>query len=164
VRLSDSFLGLAKDLQKQPDDGAQRQTISCAYYAVFHRFAELCTQAVLGQDETVGVERFTPEWIRVYRAIDHNALREQIKRMSEASDMLPERRELWKYMSSSFSDLQISRHSADYDPSFGPISLNISHSSIKDAELLIKSAEASPSAIILKLAIEVLLKNKPTRR
>jgi hypothetical protein len=118
------LLDQADALLSQTRGGARRQVdlrraISAAYYAVFHTVMIAAADRIVGRNK-----RSAPQHALVYRGIDHRALSNFCMMASRPS--LPS-----KYLSccpgggfgsaiQSFSraviDLQLQRHSADYDP------------------------------------------------
>ena len=135
----------AGHLAKAPRAGPPKQVnvrraISAAYYGLFHF---VLTAAA---DQFVGVtKRATSEYWRVYRSVDHRALRELCEDIKKSK--LPA-----KYVqhipksgigpnipkfAAAFVELQEKRHSADYDPSI--------RISLSDAQSAIKAAKAATS-------------------
>jgi hypothetical protein len=138
-----------------PDAGAPRQAdlrraISTAYYGLFHR---LLTAAA---DTFVGVtKRTTAEYGRVYRSIDHRALRELCQDLRKPA--LPARygphvppKGLGKNiaaMATAFLEMQDKRHAADYDP--------LARFRLSDAQIAIRTA---------RKAVQLFEKASATRR
>lgn len=61
----------ATSLSQRPTSSAvRRRAISTAYYAVFHAIAKTCADELLG-----GARHESTEYIRIYRALEHNTLR-----------------------------------------------------------------------------------------
>ena len=145
----------ADRLATVPPAGAPRQAdlrraISAAYYGVFH-----CLLAAAA-DRFVGVtKRGTVEYGRVYRSIDHRALRELCEDLRKTT--LPARygphlpsNGLGKNMpamAAAFSELQDKRHAADYDP--------LARFKLSDAQLAIRTA---------RRAVELFEKASAARR
>jgi hypothetical protein len=111
--LLDQASRLSKAQARRPRGADLRRAISAAYYAVFH--AVVCAAA----DSVVTVDkRATEQYIRVYRSVNHGALRklcESVRRQN--SDFGDDIRQF----AAALLDLQEKRHSADYDPLFKAI-------------------------------------------
>ena len=83
-----------------------RRAISNAYYALFHALSQANASALIGTPTDAAS---ASAWSRVYRALDHGTARLELQR---------HRRELSppaQTFVDTFSDLQLLRHSADYD-------------------------------------------------
>lgn len=99
-----------EELPKGP--GAPRKSdlhraVSSAYYAVFH---ELCKQTA---DTFVGY-RNDSAWLLFYRALDHGKARDRCRQL--AAD--PNLDAGLAVFATAFMDLQVQRHSCDYDPGY----------------------------------------------
>jgi uncharacterized protein (UPF0332 family) len=87
-----------------------RRAVSAAYYAVFHAIASAAADSVVPANK-----RATEEYARVYRSINHGALRKLCERVRAKNfDFENDIREF----AAAVADLQEKRHSADYDPLF----------------------------------------------
>lgn len=85
-----------------------RRAASTTYYALFHRLARCCADAVVSR---AGDEPSKTAWRRAYRALDHSLAR----RMCLHADIQRFPPEV-RAMAERFVDLQDVRVSADYDP------------------------------------------------
>jgi hypothetical protein len=111
--------------RKQPRATDLRRAISAAYYAVFHAIASAAADSVVPANK-----RATEQYSRVYRSINHRALRSLCERVrGKNSDFGSDIREF----AAAVADLQEKRYSADYDPLFQAIPL--------DARLTIHAAQ-----------------------
>ena len=136
----DHLLDQAERLITATGRGAPRQVdlrraISNAYYALFHAVS------IAGADEIVGrAKQSEPLYALVYRSIDHRALRQLCEDLVKST--LPARYS--RYVPGGFPvlgigvfafamvDLQVKRHSADYDPMI--------RLSVLDARMAIRTA------------------------
>jgi uncharacterized protein (UPF0332 family) len=100
----DRLLEMAEMLvQEYPRSGAaKRRAVSTAYYAVFHEIADTCAEELF-RDSDVN----SPEYERVYRALDHASLNAQ-----GPLNRIPTLREIGR----SIATLQNERMKADYKP------------------------------------------------
>ena len=111
---SDHLIELAEQIL-QIGTGKRRQAtinraISTAYYALFHALAAECVA------RTVGAPRSPRYWeivTPIHRSLDHGSARRVFERLVR-DRATPE---LLKRIGDAFLDLQLARHSADYDPS-----------------------------------------------
>ena len=116
---ADNLAGSAS--QGRPRGADLRRAISAAYYAIFHFVLRAAVDSVVPVSKRSG-----GQYTRVYRGIEHRALRELCKALSGAS--LPS-----KYLAhapvggfgsnirsfaTALIDLQEKRYLADYDPQF----------------------------------------------
>ena len=76
-----------------------RRAISNAYYALFHALSQANASALIGTPTDAAS---ASAWSRVYRALDHGAARRELSPPAQT-------------FVDTFSDLQLLRHSADYD-------------------------------------------------
>ncbi|MCE7030254.1 hypothetical protein [Jiella avicenniae] len=88
------------------NNAARRRAISTAYYAVFHALAKLCADYI-----TRSASRSSPEYQRVYRALEHGPLKTVFSRVP-----LKDRDRLAR-IGETLVILQTERHRADYMPS-----------------------------------------------
>lgn len=115
------ILGAAK---RKPSQADLRRAISTAYYAAFCALARLCADEIVGSSPA---KRLTPEWARVYRALNHG------KSEGSLDELDPKRRAKAKQGQASSIDrriedfcetlekMRVRRNLADYDP--GPLQL-----------------------------------------
>jgi uncharacterized protein (UPF0332 family) len=139
----DHLLEQAERLASTPARGKPRQAdvrraISAAYYAVFHFVVAAAA------DQFVGVtKRHTSEYGRVYRSIDHRALRELYEDLGKPTAPAKYRAHTpasgfgpnISAFVTAFVELQEKRHAADYDPM---IKVTLS-----EAQLIIKTARVA---------------------
>lgn len=110
MTLARNFLALAEDLSRN-DSGRQsirRRAISTAYYAIFHRLAQLCVAEFIGADPKL---RLIAEYEQVYRQLDHGSVK-TIFRAAPLSKN-PELCEIGEHA----GNLQSERIRSDYLPS-----------------------------------------------
>ena len=97
-----------------PGRGRPRQTdlqraVSDAYYAMFHTLAACCADMLIG----VGyAARRRPEWRQIYRALEHGYARRQCSKNAALAQYPMAIRRFGGH----FSETQLLRHTADYDP------------------------------------------------
>lgn len=93
----------------RPRQAELRRAISTAYYALFH------TLALCGANTLVGaarVSRGQPEWLQVYRALEHGYARNQCANAAAMSKFSSEIQEFGVQ----FARMQMQRQTADYNP------------------------------------------------
>ena len=93
----------------RPRQAELRRAISAAYYAMFH------TLALCGANTLVGaarVNRNQPEWIQVYRSLEHGYARNQCNNRA-VMDRFPLEIQDFGVL---FARIQRERQAADYDP------------------------------------------------
>jgi hypothetical protein len=133
--LSNDFLDLAQQqLDAGTSEAMRRRAISTAYYAVFHRFAEVLTAGLLGFGQPEMGDFRHPDWLRVYRAFGHEALVKATQNMAKSYRVRFLPREKLTELSTSLSRLKDARHLADYDPSYNVHAVNITTSVLEDAK------------------------------
>ena len=112
MTMAERLLWLAEELSRQSREiesaTVERRAVSTAYYAVFHAVTSLCAAELLGASAAL---KKTPEFERVYRALDHKSLKAAFNAAplnnSPALKAIGER----------IVDLQSERIRADYLPS-----------------------------------------------
>jgi uncharacterized protein (UPF0332 family) len=127
----------------QPRQANIRRAVSSAYYGVFHFVVASVTDQFVGK-----TKRTTSEYGRVYRSIDHRAIRELCDDLKKPN--LPTKYKPYEpaggfgdnisEFAAAFVDLLEERHSADYDPMIS-VTLSEAQSAIKTARAAIKSFE-----------------------
>lgn len=115
MTLARELLRLAGVLAETPDGipgfthVGRNRAVSSAYYAVFHRLAQLCAS------ELAGLRPSKDAYRHIYRSLDHGVAKTTFESFrSKNSDAT----EKMKTIASIFIDLQRRRHQADYDPFF----------------------------------------------
>jgi uncharacterized protein (UPF0332 family) len=141
-------------------EAALRRAVSSCYYALFHALARQCADLLIGRIEDR--EQRREIWRHVYRALNHGdakekCMREEIKEFGE--NVLD--------FADAFVDLQIKRHSADYDPDpelsdDPPIRFTEETVAnvIKLSEVAIDSLEAAPEEDRRAFCAFILLKSR----
>lgn len=108
------LLKTAKDLVRvrsgKPRQSNLRRAVSTAYYAVFHCLAKNCANLLIG---TASASRSKPAWKQVYRALEHGQTKKNCTSEQQILSRFP--RDIQDF-ANIFVDLQLKRHSADYDP------------------------------------------------
>lgn len=94
---------LLKD--KPRSAGFRRRAVSTAYYALFHALAKVCAESLLP-----GTRKSSPEYERIYRALDHGPLKNAFGQSPLKDDAAI------KKIGEAFVQLQSERHRADYMP------------------------------------------------
>jgi hypothetical protein len=104
--LAHARLGLRGN--KRPRFVDLRRGVSDAYYALFHRLARLCADAMIGR-----LHQNTEAWRRIYRSLGHGKAKSDLQNHeTRAIDPAIIR------IAAAFVRLQEQRHLADYDPHF----------------------------------------------
>jgi hypothetical protein len=137
------LLEQAEQLATAPPAGPPRQVdlrraISAAYYAVFHFILTAAANQVVGV-----TKRTTAEYGRVYRSIDHRAIRDLCDDLKKPTPPAKYNAHMpatgfgpnIAAFAAAFVDLQEKRHGADYDP--------LIRVKLSDSQLAIKTAKAA---------------------
>ena len=153
------LLRAAYQLALEPSVGRPRQAnlrraISTAYYALFHALANCCADMLAGSTRANRSQR---AWRQTYRALEHGHAKNQCLNQS-AMNRFPYR---IRGFGEAFTDMQVMRHVADYDPEPGPEGSYtraevLEH--IERSETAIHEFENAPSADRRAFAIYVLLR------
>ncbi len=105
--MSEELLTTARRLARasagKPRQADLRRSVSTAYYALFHALARDAADLLVGTDAA------RPEWVRVYRALDHGQARTACRIVRSGDGTLAP-------VAATFLALQDARHDADYDP------------------------------------------------
>lgn len=76
MTMVERLLWLADELSRRSREiksaAVERRAVSTAYYAVFHAITTLCASELMGSN---AASKKTPEFERVYRALDHKSLK-----------------------------------------------------------------------------------------
>lgn len=120
---------------------------------MFHCLALQSANLLVGG---VGAQRSNPAWQQVYRALEHN----EAKKKCLANDMLKRFPKEIEDFANTFVNLQIKRHSADYDP------VPMFHKSevtqdIADATDVIKRLNTVPALDRRAFSAYILFKRRP---
>ena len=94
--------------QLQPRHADLRRSISTAFYALFHGFAEVAASRLIG---TSSVAQKTPAWLRVHRVLNHQTIKKACG-LKEAQNYSLD----IAFYIGLFPGLQVRGHQADYDP------------------------------------------------
>ena len=111
---SKQLLELAETLTQatggRPRQVALRRAVSTAYYAMFHSLTKDIAECLVGK-----TLRTRPDsaWRQVYRGLDHKGAKTACNNRSNAGSGFPV--EIQDF-ATSFVQLQVQRHAADYDP------------------------------------------------
>jgi hypothetical protein len=150
------LLSLADDLRRIDLDhlglsyASRRRAVSTAYYAVFHALAGCCADELLG-----GTDRYSTDYERVYRALDHGPLRTAFANQPLKDN--PKLNEIGGHV----ARLQSERHRADYFPGkrlFTPAQCMELIDIAKTVVELLDSLDAKDRRM---LAVSLLFKNRP---
>jgi uncharacterized protein (UPF0332 family) len=90
----------------RPQQVNLRRACSSTYYALFHTLCTTCARLLVGPQKT------RRAWCHVYRSVDHRVARESCAR-TEFIQRFPN---AVQDFASVFVQMQIARHTADYDP------------------------------------------------
>jgi uncharacterized protein (UPF0332 family) len=129
----------------------RRRAVSTAYYAVFHSLAKHCADDLLQP-----IDRTSDEYSRVYRALEHGALRSAFSRDSP----LKKRKNL-RDIGDLVIRLQSERHRADYLPPITNVfSLSQAQKPVDEARDIITDIESLSEQDRCVLATHLLFKNR----
>ena len=105
------FLDTARELLKSsrgaPRQANLRKACSATYYALFHTLCTVCADSLTVR----GTRR---AWLQVYRAVEHGVANKRCKEIADRDLGFPDE---IKDFANMFCQMQIKRHTADYDPS-----------------------------------------------
>lgn len=94
----------------RPRQAELRRAVSAAYYAMFHTLAQCGANTLVG---AARANRSEAEWIQVYRALEHGYARNQCNNRGAMGRFSPAIQDFGDM----FSEMQLQRQIADYDPS-----------------------------------------------
>jgi hypothetical protein len=128
---------------------ALRRSASTTYYALFHFLMKLAADAIC--PEAGG----SPDWVRVYRSLDHGPTSKRLHKVKEA-DQFPELISLRQI----FADQLRIRHEADYNPgAFGETRISILNN-IKQVAELIRRLDGLSNQQKLGIAVILLFEQR----
>ena len=84
-----------------------RRAASNAYYAMFHALAQSNATALVGSHTNPTT---AAAWSRIYRGLDHTTARRELQRHRQELSLRA------RNFADTFADIQVRRHSADYNP------------------------------------------------
>lgn len=148
------LIELAEELIRcDPRSGAaKRRAVSNAYYAAFHKLMGRCASALLPYDDTT-----TPLFERVYRALDHNALKLAFQGKDNELNKIGSLRKVGALI----VPLQSARMTADYAvPRPNVFTLEAVRNNIAKSREIIDELEALSEADSRVLAIHLLFKTR----
>jgi uncharacterized protein (UPF0332 family) len=154
MTMIERLLALAQELAETSARSLtlKRCAVSTAYYAVFHALAELCAVELLG----VAADRCSDEYIRVYRSLEHGALKTAFRAAPLNSvDAL-------RNIGNRVVRLQSERVRSDYLPSQSLYSKDQCLDLVKSAKSTVRSIAALSQKDRKSLAINLLFKNRPS--
>lgn len=105
----DAARQLAEHERGKPKQVMLRRALSTAYYATFHCLAKCCADLMVGGTNAL---RSKPAWRQAYRALEHGFAKSQCKDTNIIGRFPQDVQDF----ATTFVELQIKRHSADYDP------------------------------------------------
>lgn len=147
------LLDLAEQLVQEGERSSalRRRAVSTAYYAVFHAMAKSCASILVP-----AVDRSSEAYERVYRALDHGAL----KSAFVIKGPLRERESL-RRIGDLVITLQSERHKADYlPPNQRPFSSEDAQKLVLQARMAVSEIECLSEQDRCSLAIWLLFKNR----
>ena len=132
-----------------------RRVISAAYYAMFHRLAESCARFMAGEHDAADN---AGEWLQVYRALDHGAIRNRTgngKNLDDFSDGT-------QIFVTVLLKLQGRRSEADYNPraTFGALDVE---DDVRNAEDAMAAFDGIGDREKWNLAIRLLINARISR-
>lgn len=110
---SSDLIGTAKRLaggKGKPKQSDLRRAVSTLYYAMFHELARACADHLAGTNPR---ERSNAAWRQTYRSLSHGYVISQCRDNRFKNGKFPQ---CIKDFAIDFEEMQIKRHSADYDP------------------------------------------------
>ena len=107
--LNTAFFLLSEAEGKPSEEAHLRRAVSSAYYALFHWLARECADLLIGDSAS---DRSEAAWQQVYRALEHGPARTKCKNRK----MMRKFPQVVEDFANAFVELQVKRHSADYDP------------------------------------------------
>jgi len=108
--LLDTVDVLLKSNGGAPTDATLRRAQSTIYYAYFHALAECCSDMLIGRLDSPNTSK--EAWLRTYRVLDHGTTKTRCK----SPEVLQKFPGAISDFATAFSQLQIKRHVADYNP------------------------------------------------
>lgn len=152
---SDSLIGTARKLlEGVPSEADIRRSVSTAYYALFHHVCQHFSAIVL-QPATGNYHRARQQ---AYRYLDHGPAKQRCLEAARKDRKFPAGIVAF---AETFTDLQVHRNEADYDPSFS-LTLADAHSLIGDAEAALAAFDAEP--VEAQRAFVIFLGLRPKNR
>lgn len=107
--LNTASLLLSEAKGKPSEEAHLRRAVSSAYYALFHWLARDCADLLIGDSAS---DRSEAAWQQVYRALEHGSARTKCRNRK----MMGKFPKIIEDFANAFVELQVKRHSADYDP------------------------------------------------
>jgi hypothetical protein len=154
------MLDLADQLVRQgsKSSAVRRRAVSTAYYAVFHALAKSCADSLLQSRDRTSPDRYSEEYARVYRALEHGSL----KKVFAQKGPLRSRESLRK-IGDLVVPLRSERFRADYSPPItGVFTPKRSQELVDQARKAAKAIEALGTEDRRILATWLLFKDIPT--
>lgn len=157
---------LARDLLKtaeslsvsrgKPKQANLRRAVSTIYYAIFHALCNNCANCFVGR--TGDYPRAA--WRRTYRALNHRFAKEACNTNKQNKRRIIEKfpNEIQDF-ADQFYNMQIKRHSADYDPDFKLTKSSV-ETDLLTAKSIIKAFEAAPLSDRRAFATLVLFEDR----
>jgi uncharacterized protein (UPF0332 family) len=155
----DDLLKTARKLAGKPNQKTRssdaNRAVSTAYYAVFDCIAAIVADRVAGK--RIGNQTNTSAWVKIYRSLDHRAVRDAILRAVQQGEMLDY--DNLQKTAVMFQRLQSARESADYDPLL-QFTSEQARALIAEAEFAISAFKSSAPAALGPMVAEIILRNK----
>lgn len=156
MTMAERLLWLAEELSRQSREiesaTVERRAVSTAYYAVFHAVTSLCAAELLGASAAL---KKTPEFERVYRALDHKSL----KAAFNAAPLNNSR--ALKAIGERIVDLQSERIRADYLPSGRLYKRSECDGLVQSARIIMQALRDLSAQDRRTLAVYLIFKNRP---
>jgi uncharacterized protein (UPF0332 family) len=153
--LIDDLIALAKRLAKaspnKPRQADLKRAVSTAYYALFHAMAKNVADTMTG---VVKSKRSEKAWAHAYRGLQHG----DAKTACEGVRNLTFPQEI-KDCADAFVELQIARHSADYDP-LHRLTRGKAILTVQKAEDAVKKLRSVGAKDRRAFAVQVLIKKR----
>lgn len=156
MTMPERLLWLSEELARQSREiksaTVERRAVSTAYYAVFHAITSLCAAELLGAGAAL---KKTPEFERVYRALDHKSLKAAFNAAPLNNSIA------LKALGERIVDLQSERIRADYLPSGRLYKKSECDGLVQSARIIMQSLKDLSAQDRRMLAVFLIFKNRP---
>ena len=156
MTMVERLLWLAEELSRQSREiksaAVERRAVSTAYYAVLHAITTLCASELLGSGAAL---RKTPEFERVYRALDHKSLKSAF-----SAAPLNASRSL-KVIGDRIVEIQSERIRSDYLPSGRLYKKSECDRLVRSARSIVTALKDLSTQDRRTLAVYLIFKNRP---
>ncbi|MBI5013131.1 MAG: HEPN domain-containing protein [Methylocystis sp.] len=156
MTMVERLLWLADELSRRSREvksaAVERRAVSTAYYAVFHAITALCASELVGSG---AASKKTPEFERVYRALDHKSL----KSAFSASPL--NNNQFFKAIGDRIVELQSERIRSDYLPGGRLYKKSECDRLVRSARSIVEALKNLSPQDRRTLAVYLIFKNRP---